>query len=264
MSQTVLRSTYPLNNSRTEILTMGLKPDTLLPVYTLSGTRGQAVHLNANEIRKLVDDYSPLIDEHFAKNDPDTEDFPRTVHLSDQHNLLFSFFKEAATIAIAKRPEPTADTQLRQQPRRTAPQRAHEVRLAEASWIQLKNMLQIIRTMVHRYNTFSERAPVWLRQFAECVAASGGTYYPDPQPMDEREQIILERYYTDNCFKCSWRDVLETEYMDQRKDPTEIKFLEGMCTEAPDYVKEELLKVRNTPEFYAKVSYRADQSQSFL
>jgi len=240
---------------------MGLSTRILQPFYKLSGTQGQEVHLNAVEILIIVEDCASLVEEHFDKTIPDNQGFPKSELVSNQHKLIFSFYKEKPTIIVAKRPEPVFNNVSLPQ-RRISPQRAHEVCLAKASWVQLRDMLPIIRTMTHRYNMFSGQAPAWLRNFAESVVASGGSCYRDPQPMPETEQVIMERYYTDNCFQSSWRDVLQTEYIEKKKDPTEIKFLEEMCTVTPYVVKEELLKVRNTPEFYAKVSYHTDPSLS--
>jgi len=108
--------------------------------------------------------------------------------------------------------------------------------------------------MVRRYHAYSERAPIWLREFACCVAKAGGTFYRDPQPMPLEEQAVVERSYNDNIFQTSWQDVVQNEYANKRAEPQEIQFLTEMCLEHPDRVKDELLKVRLPSEFYLKAS----------
>ena len=91
--------------------------------------------------------------------------------------------------------------------------------------------------MMRRYHAFSERAPIWLREFARCVALAGGTLYRDLQPMPIEEKAVVERSYTD-ITQTSWQGVVQNEYANKKKDPTEIQFLTEMCLQSPDRVKD--------------------------
>jgi len=66
MCQKVLRFEHHLNASRTKTLTMGLDVDTLQPIITLSGSKGQEVHLTAAEVLHLLDDFSTQAQEHLS------------------------------------------------------------------------------------------------------------------------------------------------------------------------------------------------------
>jgi len=109
--------------------------------------------------------------------------------------------------------------------------------------------------MVRRYHAYSERAPIWLREFARCIAKAGGTFYRDPQPMPLEEQAVVERSYNNNIFQTSWQDVVQNEYACKKTDPMEIQFPTEMCLEYPDCVKDELLEVRLPAEVYLKALY---------
>ena len=59
--------------------------------------------------------------------------------------------------------------------------------------------------------------------------------------MPSEKQAVVERSYTDNVFQTSWQDVVQNEYANKKKDPTETQFLTEMCLQSPDRVKDELL-----------------------
>jgi len=225
---------------------MGLNAGTLLPVFTLSGTWGSKVHLTDEEILTLIGDFSAPAQEYFAKEDVIVE----LKHLSNKHNVIFSIFEKKPVIIIAQRPLKQPDDVL---------QKVKGVYLGKASWDRLMNMATTIRTLAKPYNmfTFSECAPAWLRDFAQCIANAGGYFSPYPPPMSPEEDIILERFYNDTCFQATWRDII-ADYMAKKRDSNEIRFIREMCAKSPIVVKEELLKVRNLPHVYMKLSYHND------
>ena len=106
-----------------------------------------------------------------------------TVHLSDDHNSVFGWFNIQPVITIAKRPKDEPQDQLLEELtpfiKRKTPPRMNEVILAKSSWENLMNMTTIVRMMVRRYHAYSERAPIWLRDFARCIVKAGGTSYRD-------------------------------------------------------------------------------------
>jgi len=113
----------------------------------------------------------------------------------------------------------------------------------------------IMRMMVRRYHAYGDRAPIWLREFACCIAEVGGTFNRDLQPTPIEEQAVVERSYNDNIFQTSWQDVVQNEYAGKKTDPVEIQFLTEMCLEHPLRVKDEFLKVTVTPELYSRATY---------
>jgi len=259
MSQKVLRFEHHLNASKTKTLTMGLDVNTLQPIITLSGSKGHEVHLTAAEVLRLLGDFSTRAQEHLSQYPDLVPQLPVTEHLSDDHNIVFGWFNIQPIIIIAKRPKDEQQDQLLEELapfiKRKKPLRVNEVILAKRTWENLVNATTVLRMMVRRYHAYSERAPIWLREFACCVAKAGGTFYRDPQPMPLEEQAVVERSYNDNIFQTSWQDVVQNEYANKRTEPQEIQFLTEMCLEHPDRVKDELLKVRLPSEFYLKASY---------
>jgi len=178
--------------------------------------------------------------------------------LSDDHNIIFGWYNIQPVITIAKRPKDEPQDHLLEELapfiNRKTPLRVNEVILAKASWENLVNATTVPRMIVRRHHAYSERAPIWLREFARCIAKAGGTFYRDPQPMPLEEQAVVVRSYN-NIFRTSWRDVVQNEYASKKTDPMEIQFLTEMGLEYPDRVKHELLKVRLPAEVYSKASY---------
>jgi len=259
MSQKVLRFEHHLNASKTKTLTMGLDLNALTPIITLSGSKGHEVHLTAAEVLRLLDDFGDRSKEHLSQYPDFVPPLPVTEHLSDDHNIIFGWYNIQPVITIAKRPKDEHRDQLLEELapfiKRKAPLRVNEVILAKASWENLVNATTVLRMMVRRYHACSERAPIWLREFACCIAKTGGTFYRDPQPMPLDEQAVVERSYNNNIFQTSWQDVVQNEYAIKKTDPMEIHFLTEMCLVYPDRVKDELLKVRLPAEVYSKASY---------
>jgi len=189
MCQKVLRFEHHLNASKTKTLTMGLDVNTLQPIITLSGSKDHEVHLTAAEVLRLLDDFGERSKEHLSQYPEFLPPLPVTENLSDDH-IIFGWFNIQPVIIIAKRPFI----------KRKTPLRVQEVILAKTSWGNLVNATTVLRMMVRRYHAYSERAPIWLREFARCIVKAGGTFYRDPQPMPIEEQAVVERSYNDNLF----------------------------------------------------------------
>ena len=255
----VLRFEHHLNISKTKTLTMGLDVITLQAIITLSGSKGHEVHLTPAEVLRLLDDFSTRAQEHLNQYPGFIPPFPVTEHLSDDHNIIFGWFNMQPVIIIAARPKEEPQDQLLEElspfTKRKMPLRVNEVILAKASWENLINATTIMRMMVRRYHAYSDRAPIWLRDFACCIAKAGGTFYRDPQPMPIEEQAVVETSYNENIFRTSWQDVVQNEYAAKKTDPVEIQFLTEMCLEHPLRVKDELLKVTGKPELYSSSTY---------
>jgi len=106
-------------------------------------------------------------------------------------------------VIVAAQPKEPQDQLLEELSRfikRKTPLRVNEVILAKAPWENL-NATTIMRMMVRRYHAYSDRAPIWLREFACCIAKAGGTFNRDPQPMPIDEQAVVLRSYNDNISK---------------------------------------------------------------
>jgi len=256
----VLRFEHHLNAPKTKTLTIGLDVNALIPIITLSGSKGHEVHLTAAEVPRLLDDFGERSKKHLSQYPDFVPPLPVTEHLSDDHNIIFGWYNIQLVIIIAQRPKDEPRDQLLEELvpfiKRKTPLRVNEVILVKASWENLVNATTrtVLRMMVRRYHAYSERAPIWLREFARCIAKAGGTFYRDPQPMPLGEQTFVERSYN-NIFQTSWQDVVQNEYASKKTDPMEIQFLTGMCLEYPERVKDELLKVRLPAEVYSKASY---------
>ena len=259
MSQKVLRLEHHLNASKTKTLTMGLDVNTLTPIITLSGSKGHEVHLTAAEVLRLLDDFGERSREHLSQYPEVSPPLPVTEHLSDDHNIVFGWFNIQPVIIITKRPKDEPQDQLLEELapfiKRKKPLQVQEVILAKPTWENLVNATTVLRMMVRRYHAYSERAPIWLRDFARCIVKAGGPFYRDSRPMPLEEQVVVERSYNDNLFQTSWQDVVQNEYANKNTDPMEIQFLTEMCLEHTDRVKDELLKVWSPPEIYPRASY---------
>jgi len=246
----VLRFEHHLNASKTKTLTMGLDVNTLQTIITLSGSKGHEVHLTAAEVLRLLDDFGERSKEHLSQYPDFVPPLPVTEHLSDDHIIIFGWCNIQPVITIAKRPKDEPRDQLLEELasfiKRKTQLRVNEVILAKASWEDLVNATTVLRMMVRRYHAYSERAPIWLREFARCIAKAGGTFYRDPQPMPLEEQAVVERSYNDNIFQTNWQDVVQNEYASKKTDPMEIQFLAEMCLEYPDRVKDRFLHTTNS------------------
>ena len=179
-----------------------------------------------------------------------------TEHLSDDHNIILGWYNLQPVITIAKRPKDEPQDQLLEELapfiKRKTPLRVKQVILAKASWENFINVTTVLRMMVRRYHAYSERAPIWLREFARCVAKAGDRSTETRNPCRSKSRPSWRSYII--IFLISWQDVVLNEYAG-KTDPLEILFLTEMCLEYPDHVKDELLKVRLQAEVYLKASY---------
>jgi len=69
---------------------MGFDANTLETIITLSGSRGQEVHLTAAEVLRMLDDYSTPAQEH--RTQWFQTELPVTEHLSNDHDIVFGWF----------------------------------------------------------------------------------------------------------------------------------------------------------------------------
>ena len=91
---------------------MGLDVNTLKTIITLSGSKGQEVHLTAAEVLRLLGDFSTRAQEHLSQYPDFVPPLCVTEHLSDDHNIVFDWFNIQPVITIARRSEDKAQDQL--------------------------------------------------------------------------------------------------------------------------------------------------------
>ena len=196
-SPSLLCTTYPLNNSHSKILIVGLCESTFESSIRIFNNRGlrSGVNLSASEIRSLLTaETSAEIAEHFTS--PQKK---KTVTLSEKYDLVYGDINGNPIVSIISRKDAL-----------------DAVHMGRASWDTLRHLGNVIDINLRRLALYYQNIPSWIMDFLSHMRSEDGVgeiSHPNGQPLLESELVDVYMMLNDYTFHARARNVLQKHYL---------------------------------------------------